>query len=305
MKYLKNIMYAFISTCYQCHILLTRIELTMIKKNMSTIIEAGHANRNYWYDLWRFRELFLFLTWRDILVRYKQTVFGILWSVLRPVMTMLVFTFVFGKIARLPTEGDVPYALLVFAAILPWQMFSNALQESSNSLIGNEGLISKVYFPRIILPISSIITSAVDFCISFVVFLAMMIFWGVGFHIQLLLLPLFVFLSLLTAIGAGLVISALNVSFRDFRYIIPFIVQFGLYVSPVGFSSSVVPEKWRLLYSLNPMVGVIDGFRWCLLGENVQFYWPGFWASIAAVIVLLYSGLKIFRGMERSFADKI
>lgn len=285
--------------------LIIKIKRKMIAKNMNSIIEAGQANRSYWRDLWRFRELFLFLTWRDILVRYKQTVFGILWSVLRPLMTMLVFTFVFEKVAKLPSEGDVPYALLVFAAILPWQMFSNALQESSNSLIGNEGLISKVYFPRIILPVSSIITSAVDFFISFAIFLAMMLFLGVGFHLQILLLPFFVILSLLTAIGAGLIISALNVSFRDFRYIIPFIVQFGLYVSPVGFSSAIVPEKWRLLYSLNPMVGVIDGFRWCLLGENVEFYWPGFLTSIAVVIVLLYSGLKIFRRMERGFADKI
>lgn len=276
-----------------------------IENHHNTIIEAGQANRGYWRDLWRFRELFLFLTWRDILVRYKQTVFGILWSILRPLMTMLVFTLVFGKIAKLPTDGDVPYSLMVFAALLPWQVFSNALQESSNSLIGNEGLISKVYFPRIILPVSSIITSAVDFCISFVIFLAMLVFFGVGLHLQILLLPFFVMLSLLTAIGAGLIISALNVSFRDFRYIIPFIVQFGLYVSPVGFSSSVVPEEWRLLYSLNPMVGVIDGFRWCLLGENVSFYWPGFLTSIAVVMVLLYSGIRIFRSMERSFADRI
>lgn len=273
--------------------------------NHKIIIEAGQANRGYWHDLWRFRELFLFLTWRDILVRYKQTVFGILWSVLRPLLTMLVFTLVFGKIAKLPSEGEAPYALLVFAALLPWQMFSNALQESSNSLIGNEGLISKVFFPRIILPVSSIITSAVDFFISFLIFLAMMIFWGVGLEPQILLLPFFILLSLLTAIGAGLIISALNVSYRDFRYIIPFMIQFGLYVSPVGFSSAVVPEKWRLLYSLNPMVGVIDGFRWCLLGENVQFYWPGFLASLAVVVILLYSGIRVFRGMERGFADKI
>lgn len=276
-----------------------------IDTNHKIIIQAGQANRGYWHDLWRFRELFLFLTWRDILVRYKQTVFGILWSVLRPLLTMLVFTLVFGKIAKLPSEGEAPYALLVFAALLPWQMFSNALQESSNSLIGNEGLISKVFFPRIILPVSSIITSAVDFFISFLIFLAMMIFWGVGLEPQILLLPFFILLSLLTAIGAGLIISALNVSYRDFRYIIPFMIQFGLYVSPVGFSSAVVPDKWRLLYSLNPMVGVIDGFRWCLLGENVSFYWPGFLTSLAVVVILLYSGIRVFRGMERGFADKI
>lgn len=276
-----------------------------IDTNHKIIIQAGQANRGYWRDLWRFRELFLFLTWRDILVRYKQTVFGILWSVIRPLLTMVVFTLVFGKIAKLPSEGEAPYALLVFAALLPWQMFSNALQESSNSLIGNEGLISKVFFPRIILPVSSIVTSAVDFFISFLIFLAMMVFFGVGVGPQILLLPFFILLALFTAIGAGLMISALNVSYRDFRYIIPFVIQFGLYVSPVGFSSAIVPEKWRLLYSLNPMVGVIDGFRWCLLGENVQFYWPGFLASLAVVVILLYSGIRVFRAMERGFADKI
>lgn len=269
------------------------------------VIEAGQASHRYWQDLWSFRELFLFLTWRDILVRYKQTVFGILWSVLRPLLTMLVFTFVFGKVANLPADGGVPYPVMVFAALMPWQMFANALQESSNSLIGNEALISKVYFPRMILPISSIITSAVDFLISFALFLVMMLIYGVSFHWQILLLPLFVGMALLTAIGTGLIISALNVSFRDFRYLIPFLVQFGLYVSPVGFSSAVIPEQWRLLYSLNPMVGVIDGFRWCLLGEHVVFYWPGFLASIAVMMLCLVLGVRVFRTMERGFADKI
>lgn len=274
-------------------------------KAPETLIEAGQQHGLYWRDLWRFRELFGFLTWRDILVRYKQTVFGILWSVLRPLLTMLVFTFVFGKVANLPADGGVAYPVMVFAALMPWQMFANALQESSNSLIGNEALISKVYFPRMILPISSIITSAVDFFISFALFLVMMLIYGVSFHWQILLLPLFVGMALLTAIGTGLIISALNVSFRDFRYIIPFLVQFGLYVSPVGFSSAVIPEQWRLLYSLNPMVGVIDGFRWCLLGEHVVFYWPGFLASIAVMMLCLILGVRVFRTMERGFADKI
>lgn len=276
-----------------------------IKNSEKRVIEAGQGSHRYWHDLWSFRELFLFLTWRDILVRYKQTVFGILWSVLRPLLTMLVFTFVFGKVANLPADGGVPYPVMVFAALMPWQMFANALQESSNSLIGNEALISKVYFPRMILPISSIITSAVDFLISFALFLVMMLIYGVSFHWQILLLPLFVGMALLTAIGTGLIISALNVSFRDFRYLIPFLVQFGLYVSPVGFSSAVIPEQWRLLYSLNPMVGVIDGFRWCLLGEHVVFYWPGFLASIAVMMLCLVLGVRVFRTMERGFADKI
>ncbi|MBL8641240.1 MAG: ABC transporter permease [Alphaproteobacteria bacterium] len=276
-----------------------------IESREKTVIEAGQGSHRYWQDLWAFRELFFFLTWRDILVRYKQTVFGILWSVLRPLLTMLVFTFVFGKVANLPADGGVAYPVMVFAALMPWQMFANALQESSNSLIGNEALISKVYFPRMILPISSIITSAVDFLISFALFLVMMLIYGVSFHWQILLLPLFVGMALLTAIGTGLIISALNVSFRDFRYIIPFLVQFGLYVSPVGFSSAVIPEQWRLLYSLNPMVGVIDGFRWCLLGEHVVFYWPGFLASIAVMVLCLVVGVRVFRTMERGFADKI
>lgn len=271
----------------------------------TTIIEAGQSNLRYWQDLWLFRELFLFLTWRDILVRYKQTVFGILWSVIRPLVTMLVFTFVFGKVANLPADGGVPYPLMVFAALLPWQMFANALQESSNSLIGNEALITKVYFPRMILPISSIITSAVDFAISFALYLALMLFYGVAFQWQILLLPLFMAMALVTAIGVGLTISSLNVSFRDFRYIIPFMVQLGLYVSPVGFSSAVVPEKWRLLYSLNPMVGVIDGFRWSLLGGQAGIYWPGFLTSLAVMFLCLIVGIRVFRSMERGFADKI
>ena len=269
------------------------------------MIEAGQSNFRYWQDLWLFRELFLFLTWRDILVRYKQTVFGILWSVIRPLVTMLVFTFVFGKVANLPTDGGVPYPLMVFAALLPWQMFANALQESSNSLIGNEALITKVYFPRMILPISSIITSAVDFAISFAIYLALMLFYGVAFQWQILVLPFFMAMALVTAIGVGLTISSLNVSFRDFRYIIPFMVQLGLYVSPVGFSSAVVPEKWRLLYSLNPMVGVIDGFRWSLLGGHAAFYWPGFLTSLAVMFLCLIVGIRVFRSMERGFADKI
>lgn len=262
---------------------------------------AGH----YWTELWRYRELFVFLTLRDVLVRYKQTVIGILWSVLRPLLTMAVFTLVFGRIAQMPTEGSAPYALMVFAALLPWQMFANAVQESSNSLVTNADMISKVYFPRMIVPLSAVMTAIVDFLIAFVLFLLMMLAYGLVPGWQVLLLPFFLLLALGTAVGAGLVISALNVSFRDFRYIIPFIVQIGLYVSPVGFSSSAVPEGWRFVYALNPMVGVIDGFRWCLLGSDVAFYWPGLVASVAVTGLLLVAGFVVFRKTERTFADKI
>lgn len=268
-------------------------------------INANSLNRNYWRDMLEYRELFFFLTWRDILVRYKQTIIGILWSLVRPILTMVVFTVVFGKIANLPSEGEAPYALLVFAALLPWQMFANAIQESSNSLINNADLISKVYFPRMIMPVSAVMTAVVDFMIAFCIYLLLMFYYDYPISIQILFMPLFMIFALATAIGAGLFISALNVSYRDFRYIIPFIIQIGLFASPVGFSSSAVPEEWRLLYSINPMVGVIDGFRWCLLGQDVTFYWPGFILSVGVTCILLFVGVKTFRSMERTFADKI
>lgn len=276
-----------------------------MKEEHTITITAGKSTKKYWGDLWKYRELFAFLTWRDILVRYKQTVIGILWSILRPFLTMVVFTIVFGKIAQLPSEGAAPYALMVFAALLPWQMFANAVSESSNSLISNADMISKVYFPRMIMPISAVVTAVVDFAIASVIFAGMMIFYQFAPSLNILFLPLFMLLALITAIGVGLFVSALNVSYRDFRYIIPFIVQMGLYISPVGFSSTMVPEQWRLLYSLNPMVGVIDGFRWCLLGEDVTFYLPGFCASVGISILMLIIGIRTFRKMERTFADKI
>lgn len=268
-------------------------------------IEAGHGHARYWQDCWRFRELLYFLCWRDILVRYKQTVFGILWSVMRPLITMLVFTLVFSKIARLPSDGTIPYPLMVFAALLPWQLVANGLSESSHSLIGNEGLISKVYFPRLLLPLVPIITASFDFLISFVLFLVLMLFYGVVPGVHLLLLPVFLLMAMALATGAGVLVSALNVSFRDFRYIIPFMIQFGLYVSPVGFSSAIIGSQWRALFSLNPMVGIIDGFRWCLLGGQTPFYWPGFVLSLTVIAVLLWLGVHVFRSMERQFADKI
>ncbi len=268
------------------------------------IIEAGRTEKHYWLDLWRYRELFYFLAWRDILVRYKQTVIGIAWALIRPLLTMVVFTVVFGKLAKLPSEG-APYPILVFAAMLPWQFFSNALSESSGSLIGNANLISKVYFPRIIIPASSIITSFVDFLISAVILAFLMAWYQFLPTWKILMLPLFVAVAFASAAGAGLWLTALNVKYRDFRYIVPFIVQFGLYISPVGFSSGIVPDKWRLLYSLNPMVGVIDGFRWAILGSESNIYLPGFFLSMIIVGALLITGIWYFRRTEKGFADVI
>lgn len=269
------------------------------------IIEAGRTEKNYWTDLWRYRELFIIFSWRDLSVRYKQTIIGILWAIIRPLLTMVVFTVIFGRVAKLPSDGNSPYALMVFAAMLPWTLFANALSESSNSLIGNANLISKVYFPRLIIPAATLVTALVDFLISFVILIAMMIYYQFVPGWQIVLIPFFIILALLASLGPGLWITALNVKYRDFRYVIPFIVQFGLYVSPVGFSSNVVPEKWRLLYSLNPIVGVIDGFRWCILGGNSPIYLPGFLLSLAIIAFFLWLGISRFREMEKTFADII
>ena len=269
------------------------------------IIEAGRGERQYWRDLWTYRELFYFLAWRDILVRYKQTVIGIAWAVIRPFATMVVFTVVFSRIAKLPAPGAVPYALLVMAAMLPWQFFSTALSESSNSLIGNANLISKIYFPRLIIPAGSVITSFVDFLITLGLMAALMLWYHFLPDWHIFLLPAFVVLAFGCSFGIGLWLCALNVEYRDFRYIVPFIVQFGLYISPVGFSSAIVPEKWRLLYSLNPMVGVIDGFRWCLLRGESPFQLSAFLISAFITVVLCASGVWYFRKMERTFADVI
>jgi lipopolysaccharide transport system permease protein len=268
------------------------------------IIEAGRTEAQYWRDLYRYRELFYFLSWRDILVRYKQTVIGIAWAVVRPFLTMLVFTIIFGKLAKLPSEG-APYPILVFSAVLPWQFFANALSETSNSLIGNANLISKIYFPRLIIPASSVITSFVDFLISGIILVALMIWYQFVPGWRVVTLPFFVAIAFAASIGCGLWLAALNVKYRDFRYIIPFIVQFGLFISPVGFSSSIVPEKWRLLYSINPMVGVIDGFRWAIIGGETSIYWPGFVLSLLLVIILLITGIRYFRKTEKTFADVI
>jgi lipopolysaccharide transport system permease protein len=269
-----------------------------------TIIEPGRTETNYWRDLWRYRELFFFLAWRDILVRYKQTAIGIAWALLRPFLTMVVLTVVFGKIAALPSNG-IPYPILVVAATLPWQFFSNSLAEASNSLAGNAHVISKIYFPRLILPAGAMITSLVDFFISLGLLAVLMAFFGFIPDWRLVALPVFTVLAFLAALGPSLFLTALNAKFRDVRYVIPFIVQFGLFISPVGFSSEVIPEKWRLLYSLNPMVGVIDGFRWAICRGTSGLYVPGFILSLAVVVLFLWFGLWYFRKTEKSFADII
>ncbi len=268
------------------------------------IIEAGHPERQYWHDLWNYRELFYFLSWRDILVRYKQTAIGILWAIIRPLLTMAVLTVVFGKWAKMPSEG-VPYPILVFAAMLPWQFFANSFSGASNSLITNTNLISKVYFPRLVIPASAVVVSFADFLISIIILIGLMVWYEFWLTWRIVFLPVLVLIAIAAALGAGLWISALNVKYRDFRYIVPFIVQFGLYISPVGFSSAVVPDNWRFLYSLNPMVGVIDGFRWAILGKDSLVYLPGFLLSIGLVSLLFFWGLRYFRKTERSFADII
>jgi len=267
-------------------------------------IEAGRPQRYYWRDLWRYRELFYFLAWRDILVRYKQTAIGVAWALIRPFLTMVVFTVIFGKLAKLPADG-VPYPILVFAAMLPWQFFANSLAACSESLVNNANLLSKVYFPRLVVPTSAIAVSFVDFLISVVILLALMVWYQFVPSWRVIALPIFVAIAIGAALGGGLWFASLNVRYRDFRYVVPFIVQFGLYISPVGFSSNVVPERWRFWYSLNPLVGVIDGFRWAILGGETQLYLPGFLLSLALVVILLSSGLWYFRQIERTLADTI
>lgn len=271
------------------------------------VIEAGRTEAHYWRDLWRYRDLFYFLAWRDLLVRYKQTVVGVLWAVLRPFLTMLIFVAIFSRVAGLPS-GDMPYAILVLAGMLPWQFFSTSLSESSSSLVTNANLITKIYFPRIILPASSVIVALVDFAITLGLLTAVMLWYQFMPSWRILFLPVFIVLALVAALGPGLLITALNVKYRDFRYIIPFVVQFGLYVSPVGFSSSVVAEKFgstvQMFYALNPMVGVIDGFRWCL-GAGSSLDLSSFGLSTVISFFLLGFGIRHFRNTEKSFADVI
>jgi lipopolysaccharide transport system permease protein len=277
----------------------------MNKNNDELIIEAGGKNQHYWKELWRYRELFYVLAKRDILVRYKQTVVGLGWALVRPFITMVVFTLVFGGLAKLPSESNTPYALMVFAGLLPWQLFSSALLESGNSLIGNSALISKVYFPRIIFPVSSICVALVDFFISLVILVGLMIWYKHVPSYTILTLPLFIFMAILASIGPGLWIGSLTVKYRDFRYIVPFLIQIGLYISPVGFSASLVPEEWKYLYALNPMVGVIEGFRWAILGKGFQIDIIGFIFSWLIIIFFLWFGFRHFKKTEKLFADII
>jgi lipopolysaccharide transport system permease protein len=273
-------------------------------KNKLFVIEHGRADLDYWKDLWHFRELMFFLAWRDIVVRYKQTAIGVVWCLIRPMITLIVFTFIFGKLAALPS-GGVPYPILVFSALLPWQFFSSALLDSSSSVISNASMVSKVYFPRLLIPASSIVVNFVDFMVSFLILIGLMLWYQVIPTWRILILPLFIMLLLTTALGAGLLFASLNTKFRDFRYIVPFVVQFGVYVSPVGFSSDLVPEQWRLWYSLNPMVAVIDGFRWVIVGGEMRIYWPGFIASCFIIVLLFVIGIMHFRKTEKTFADMI
>src|SRR5215472_15039277 len=269
------------------------------------VLEAGRAERHYWRDLWAYRELFAILAWRDAAVRYKQTVIGVAWAVVRPFLTMVVFTIVFGRLAKLPSDGGAPYPVMVFAGLLPWFLFSTILGEASDSLVGNANLVGKVYFPRLIIPASSAVVALVDFAINLAILFGLMVWYGFWPSWNIALLPAFVVLAMLASLGPAFLITALNVKYRDFRYVIPFIIQFGLYISPVGFSSTVVPEGWRLWYSLNPVVGVIDGFRWCVLGGDSRLYPLGFVLSLGVVGLFVWLGIGYFRRTESSFADLI
>jgi lipopolysaccharide transport system permease protein len=268
------------------------------------IIEPGRTEKNYWRDLWRYRELFYILAWRDLSVRYKQTAIGVIWAILRPFLAIVIFTVVFGRIAKMPSNG-IPYPILVFAAMLPWQFFANSLSEASQSLILNTNLISKVYFPRLIIPAGAVITSLVDLLISAALLGFVMAWFRFLPDWRLLTLPLFTLMAFLAALGPGLLVTALTVKFRDFRHIMPFIVQFGLFISPVGFSSDVIPDNWRLVYSLNPIVGVIDGFRWAICRGGSGIYLPGFALSMVIVTLFLFLGIWYFRRTEKTFADVI
>jgi lipopolysaccharide transport system permease protein len=274
------------------------------RANNTIVLEAGKSDREYFKDLWRYRELFYVLAWRDVSVRYKQAVVGIAWAALRPALSTVILTIVFGKLGRLPS-GDTPYPLLVMAGLLPWQLFASALSDSGQSLISNSNLITKIYFPRLIIPGSALVTSLIDFTIATALLAILMIGYRTVPGWQIVFLPLFILAALLAAAGIGAWVSALNVKYRDFGVVVPFILQLALYASPVGFSAAAVPEKWRLLYSLNPMVGVIEGFRWCLLGGSPPVHGVGFFLSLAIIAIVAVTGIVHFRKTERGFADVI
>jgi len=272
---------------------------------MEIVLEPGRAERHYWRDIWIYRELFAILAWRDVAVRYKQTVIGVAWALVQPFLTMLVFTIVFGRVAKLPSEGAAPYPIMVYAGMLPWFLFSSILGGASASLVTNANLIGKVYFPRIIIPSAAGAVALVDFAINFVLLAFLMLWFRFVPSWHLIFLPFFIALAMLASLGPSLLMTAMNVKYRDFRYIIPFVVQFGVYVSPVGFSSSIIPPKWHFWYSLNPVVGVIDGFRWCVLGGQSALYLPGFLLSLGIVAAFLWLGIVYFRRTEKTFADLI
>jgi lipopolysaccharide transport system permease protein len=276
-----------------------------VPKERILVLESGRAERNYWSDLWAYRELFAILAWRDLAVRYKQTAVGVVWAVVRPLITLAIFWAVFGRVAKLKSEGTTPYSLLVFAGLLPWTLFSTILSDASNSLVLNSSLIGKVYFPRLIVPSATTIVALIDFAVTFALLVIMMAILGFWPDWRIVFLPVLVLLTVLAALGPALLMTAMNVKYRDFRYIIPFVLQFGLYISPVGFASSVIPKQWRLLYALNPAVGVIDGFRWCLLGGQAQLYVPGFLVSLGVVAGFLWRVISYFRKTEKGFADLI
>lgn len=270
-----------------------------------TLLEPGRAARHYWRDLWVYRELFLILAWRDLSVRYKQTVIGVAWAVMRPLLTIAIFSFIFGRVAHLPSAGHAPYPVMVTVGTLVWTLFSSILSDGSNCLVINANLIGKVYFPRLIVPLSTVAVALTDAAITLVLLFAMMAFYGFVPDWRIIFLPVFAGLTVLAALGPALMMAAMNVKYRDFRYVIPFVIQFGAYVSPVGYTSDVVPRGLRLLYSLNPIVGAIDGMRWCLLHGEASLNVPGFLTSLAVVAVLLWAGIAYFRATERSFADLI
>ena len=275
----------------------------MKSEEKTLVIEANRAGILYLRDFWNYRELFFTLAWRDIVVRYKQTIVGILWTILRPLATMVIFTFVFGKIAKLPSDAGVPYVLMVFGGMLPWQFISGTITTGSDALVGNQALISKVYFPRIIIPTARIIMALVEQLINAVIFVLLFAWFRYVPSWHIVFIPLFLFMCILLALGTTYFISALNVKYRDFQYVVPFIVQLGLYISPIGFSSAVVPEKWRLLYACNPVVGIVDGVRWCLFNSPLMIESVAS-AAVISILVFLF-GIWFFRKMESEFADFI
>ena len=269
------------------------------------VITPDLPSNLYWQDLWRYRELFFILAWRDVAIRYKQAILGIAWALIRPFLTMVVFSVIFGKLAMLPSQGNAPYAILVFAGLLPWQFFSTAITASAESLVANSNLLCKVYFPRLIVPIASIMAAFVDFLLSFLILIGLMFWYHWTPTWRLLAIPILTLFTILASIGPGLFLASLNVKYRDFRYIVPFLIQIGLYVSPIGFSSEIVPPQYQFIYSLNPMVIIIEGFRWSIIGHGVSLSPSALYCSLLLVLVALYLGLLSFRKMEKFFADVI